>query len=105
VFFKGIEPYIHICLTAQECVSKENFQKSASVQFKPSRSSRLDHRTKQYFTLPKITYRLNLYSEMQPGLCPSFFSPRFIFLPVMCPLQTRSWQWGNGYIYWTYIST
>jgi len=49
VFFLGIEPHTYICLTAQDCISKNDFQKSTSVQFKPSRSSKLDHRTKQYF--------------------------------------------------------
>jgi len=83
----GIEPHIYICLAAQECISKNDFQKSTSVQFKPSRSSELDHRTKQYFTLPKLHLSTKSLLRNATRALPIMFLPRFLFPPVIYSKQ------------------
>jgi len=83
----GIESRIYICLAAQECISKNHFQKSASVQFEPSRSSELDHRTKQYFTLPRMHISAKSLLRNATRALSIMFLPRFLFPPVIYTKQ------------------
>ena len=72
-------------------IPKSQRRSNSSISIPPQ-----DHRTKQYFALPTLyIYLINLHSDIQPVLSPTFFFLLSLISPILYPKYHGEWWRGK----------